>query len=120
MSPSCWNVAARPVGLGDERDRRFRSAAFSRCRRRFIISAEPAKRQELKLEAIRCHASQVADVKAFEARMHDRAATFGKDQAMPTLRVSTISLLLDRRRTTWRVFAIRLPGPPASGAKSEV
>jgi len=35
---------------------------------------------ELKLEAIRCHASQVADFKAFEARMRDRAATLGKDQ----------------------------------------
>ena len=33
---------------------------------------------DLKLEAIRCHASQVRDFKAFEARMRDRAATIGK------------------------------------------
>ncbi len=35
---------------------------------------------DLKLEAIRCHASQVADFKAFEDRMRDRAATLGKDK----------------------------------------
>ena len=35
---------------------------------------------ELKLEAIRCHRSQVADFKAFEARMRNRAATLGKDK----------------------------------------
>jgi LmbE family N-acetylglucosaminyl deacetylase len=35
---------------------------------------------ELKLEAIRCHASQVTDFKAFEARMRDRAATLGKEK----------------------------------------
>ena len=33
---------------------------------------------DLKLEAIRCHASQVRDFQAFEARMRDRAATIGK------------------------------------------
>jgi LmbE family N-acetylglucosaminyl deacetylase len=33
---------------------------------------------DLKLEAIRCHASQVSDVKAFEDRMRNRAATIGK------------------------------------------
>jgi LmbE family N-acetylglucosaminyl deacetylase len=33
---------------------------------------------ELKLEAIRCHASQVGDFKTFEARMRNRAATIGK------------------------------------------
>jgi len=35
---------------------------------------------ELKLEAIRCHASQIGDFKAFEARMRDRAATLGKEK----------------------------------------
>jgi LmbE family N-acetylglucosaminyl deacetylase len=36
---------------------------------------------ELKLEAIRCHRSQVADdFKAFDARMRNRAATLGKDK----------------------------------------
>jgi LmbE family N-acetylglucosaminyl deacetylase len=34
----------------------------------------------LKLEAIRCHASQVGDFKAFEARMRDRAAILGKEE----------------------------------------
>jgi LmbE family N-acetylglucosaminyl deacetylase len=34
---------------------------------------------ELKLEAIRCHASQVDEFKAFEARVRDRAAILGKD-----------------------------------------
>ena len=34
----------------------------------------------LKLEASRCHASQVADFKAFEDRMRNRAATLGKDK----------------------------------------
>jgi LmbE family N-acetylglucosaminyl deacetylase len=34
----------------------------------------------LKLEAIRCHASQVDDFKAFEARMRDRAAILGKEE----------------------------------------
>jgi LmbE family N-acetylglucosaminyl deacetylase len=34
----------------------------------------------LKLEASRCHASQITDVKAFEARMRDRAATLGKEK----------------------------------------
>ena len=38
---------------------------------------------ELKLEAIRCHASQVADFKAFETRMRDRAVTLGKDKGYP-------------------------------------
>ena len=33
---------------------------------------------DLKLEAIRCHASQVRDFQAFEARMRSRAATIGK------------------------------------------
>jgi LmbE family N-acetylglucosaminyl deacetylase len=33
---------------------------------------------ELKLEAIRCHASQIGDFKAFEARMRNRAETIGK------------------------------------------
>ncbi|MGH6689130.1 MAG: PIG-L deacetylase family protein [Gammaproteobacteria bacterium] len=33
---------------------------------------------DLKLEAIRCHASQVSDFKAFEDRMRNRAATIGK------------------------------------------
>jgi LmbE family N-acetylglucosaminyl deacetylase len=35
---------------------------------------------ELKLEAIRCHASQVGDVKAVEARMRNRAAALGSEQ----------------------------------------
>jgi LmbE family N-acetylglucosaminyl deacetylase len=36
---------------------------------------------ELKLEAIHCHRSQVADdFKAFDARMRNRAATLGKDK----------------------------------------
>jgi LmbE family N-acetylglucosaminyl deacetylase len=34
---------------------------------------------DLKLEAIRCHASQIGDVKAVEERMRARAATLGKD-----------------------------------------
>jgi LmbE family N-acetylglucosaminyl deacetylase len=34
---------------------------------------------ELKLEAIRCHASQIADFKAFEARMRSRAAALGQE-----------------------------------------
>ena len=33
---------------------------------------------ELKLEASRCHASQIGDFKAFEERMRNRAATLGK------------------------------------------
>ena len=33
---------------------------------------------ELKLEAIRCHASQIGDFKEFEARMRNRATTLGK------------------------------------------
>ena len=35
---------------------------------------------DLKLEAVRCHASQVADVKAFEARLRARAAILGKEK----------------------------------------
>ena len=35
---------------------------------------------DLKLEAIRCHASQVGDVKAFEDRMRNRATTLGKEK----------------------------------------
>jgi LmbE family N-acetylglucosaminyl deacetylase len=35
---------------------------------------------DLKLEAIRCHASQIADVKALEARLRDRAATLGREK----------------------------------------
>ena len=35
---------------------------------------------ELKLDAIRCHASQIVDFKAFEARMRDRAATLGREK----------------------------------------
>jgi LmbE family N-acetylglucosaminyl deacetylase len=35
---------------------------------------------ELKLEAIRCHASQVSDFKTFEARMRNRAAILGKEK----------------------------------------
>jgi LmbE family N-acetylglucosaminyl deacetylase len=35
---------------------------------------------DLKLEAIRCHASQVGDFKALEDRMRNRAATLGKDK----------------------------------------
>ena len=34
---------------------------------------------ELKLEAIRCHASQIDDFTAFEARMRNRAAILGKE-----------------------------------------
>jgi LmbE family N-acetylglucosaminyl deacetylase len=34
---------------------------------------------ELKLEASRCHASQMTDFKVFEERMRDRTATLGKD-----------------------------------------
>jgi len=37
---------------------------------------------ELKLAAIACHASQVGDIKAVEARMRDRAATVGKPKAL--------------------------------------
>jgi LmbE family N-acetylglucosaminyl deacetylase len=35
---------------------------------------------ELKLEAIRCHASQIGDLQAFEARMRDRAAKLGAEK----------------------------------------
>jgi LmbE family N-acetylglucosaminyl deacetylase len=35
---------------------------------------------DLKLEAIRCHASQIGDLKAFEARMRNRAAIIGQDK----------------------------------------
>jgi len=35
---------------------------------------------ELKLEAIRCHASQIADFKDLEARMRNRAAVLGKER----------------------------------------
>ncbi len=35
---------------------------------------------DLKLEAIRCHASQVGDFKAVEARVRNRAATLGKEK----------------------------------------
>src|SRR5437867_4298403 len=35
---------------------------------------------ELRLEAIRCHASQVSDFKAFEDRMRQRAESIGKDR----------------------------------------
>ena len=38
---------------------------------------------ELKLEAIRCHASQVDDFKTLEARMRNRAATIGKEKGYP-------------------------------------
>jgi len=36
---------------------------------------------DLKLEAIRCHASQVGDFKSVEARMRHRAAVLGKEKA---------------------------------------
>lgn len=35
---------------------------------------------EVKLEAIRCHASQIGDFKDFEARMRNRAAILGKEK----------------------------------------
>jgi LmbE family N-acetylglucosaminyl deacetylase len=35
---------------------------------------------DVKLEAICCHASQVADFEGFEARMRARAATLGKEK----------------------------------------
>jgi LmbE family N-acetylglucosaminyl deacetylase len=35
---------------------------------------------ELKLEAIRCHASQIRDFEDFEARMRNRAASLGKEK----------------------------------------
>ena len=35
---------------------------------------------EAKLEAIRCHASQIRDFKDFEARMRNRAARLGKEK----------------------------------------
>ena len=35
---------------------------------------------DLKLEAIRCHVSQIGDVKAFEERMRARAATLGNEK----------------------------------------
>jgi LmbE family N-acetylglucosaminyl deacetylase len=35
---------------------------------------------ELKLEAMGCHTSQIADFKAFEGRMRDRAAMLGKEK----------------------------------------
>ncbi len=38
---------------------------------------------DLKLEAIRCHASQVGDFKAVETRMRNRAATLGTDKGYP-------------------------------------
>ena len=34
----------------------------------------------LKLEAIRCHASQIGDFTTVEARMRHRAATIGRDK----------------------------------------
>jgi LmbE family N-acetylglucosaminyl deacetylase len=34
---------------------------------------------DLKLQAIRCHPSQIGDVQAFEERMRNRAATLGKE-----------------------------------------
>lgn len=37
----------------------------------------------LKLEASRCHASQVSDFKAFEERMRNRAAALGKEKGHP-------------------------------------
>jgi LmbE family N-acetylglucosaminyl deacetylase len=45
----------------------------------------------LKLEAIRCHASQIADFKDFEVRMRNRAAISGKRRAIPTRKGSTRS-----------------------------
>jgi LmbE family N-acetylglucosaminyl deacetylase len=38
---------------------------------------------DVKLEAIRCHASQVGDFEAFEARMRNRAAILGKEKGFP-------------------------------------
>jgi LmbE family N-acetylglucosaminyl deacetylase len=35
---------------------------------------------EMKLEAIRCHASQITDFKDFEARMRNRAAILGQEK----------------------------------------
>jgi LmbE family N-acetylglucosaminyl deacetylase len=35
---------------------------------------------DLKLEAIRCHASQVDDLKAVETRMRNRAEILGREQ----------------------------------------
>jgi LmbE family N-acetylglucosaminyl deacetylase len=46
---------------------------------------------DLKLEAIRCHKSQVADFKAFETRMRKRAELLGQPNGYPTLRASTTS-----------------------------
>ena len=37
---------------------------------------------ELKLEAIRCHASQIADFEAVEVRMRNRAAILGKEKTL--------------------------------------
>jgi LmbE family N-acetylglucosaminyl deacetylase len=39
-----------------------------------------ADTMELKLDAMRCHASQIGDYKAFETRMRNRAATLGKEK----------------------------------------
>ncbi len=38
---------------------------------------------DLKLEAIRCHASQVGDFKTLETRMRNRAAILGKEKGYP-------------------------------------
>ena len=38
---------------------------------------------ELKLQAMRCHASQIGDLKTFEERMRNRAATLGKEKGYP-------------------------------------
>jgi LmbE family N-acetylglucosaminyl deacetylase len=53
---------------------------------RFIQWEQPrlvvdiSETMELKLEAIRCHASQIADFKDFEARMRNRATILGKEK----------------------------------------
>jgi LmbE family N-acetylglucosaminyl deacetylase len=43
-----------------------------------ILTLDVTDTMALKLEAIRCHASQVADFKDFESRMKNRAASLGQ------------------------------------------
>jgi DNA-binding transcriptional MerR regulator len=44
------------------------------------VIVDMTETMELKLEACRCHASQLADLKAFETRMRDRAERLGKEK----------------------------------------
>jgi LmbE family N-acetylglucosaminyl deacetylase len=44
------------------------------------LTIDISNTMDLKLEAIRCHESQVGDFTAFEARMRDRAAILGREK----------------------------------------